>query len=565
MLDERSYWQRRLSRRTTLRGAGLASGALATAALVGCGDDDDDDDGGTPEATQALPTQDTTLKPVRGGSLTLVSGGEPRTLDVHFDTFPANTMITNNTNEGLLRFKADLTGLETELATAMPEQPDELTYVFKIPQGVKFQNVEPANGREFTSEDVKYSIERQSTDQAGKFQHAYFFLKRIASIETPDKYTVRVKMNTAYAPFLSYIASPWTMMINRESVEKWGDLTEHAIGTGPFIFKEWQKNVKVELDRNPDYRVKELPYVDKLTYLIATDAQVRATLYIDRKIDAIIVGYNELSQVNDKRKSDSAYRAVPSQFWRQFRMPPTLAADSAKGTAAKAYPKPYDDVRVREAVVRAIDSKQALDFVHSGDGVLANGPILPIYPLWALKDNYQQTDLKKAKELLSAAGMSGGHKDTLVWASQGSTVNDQTAEVLKQQLKEIGWDLTLQPMDTTPYYNKIYAWDYTLAHHVPLNNPDPDENLSAYFGRNSTFFKFHDEAIWEKIDKQAKTVNTPDRQALVQEIQKDIIAKHPMKFMYTPNNHNFVDKNVQGWFWPTDLYDGRKATAWKKA
>ncbi|MBK9546389.1 MAG: hypothetical protein IPO51_11200 [Dehalococcoidia bacterium] len=59
MLDERSYWQRRLSRRTTLRGAGLASGALATAALVGCGDDDDDDDGGTPEATQALPTQDT--------------------------------------------------------------------------------------------------------------------------------------------------------------------------------------------------------------------------------------------------------------------------------------------------------------------------------------------------------------------------------------------------------------------------------------------------------------------------------------------------------------------------
>ncbi|MBK6563238.1 hypothetical protein [Candidatus Amarobacter glycogenicus] len=53
---------------------------------------------------------------------------------MHFDTFPANTMITNNTNEGLLRFKADLTGLETELATAMPEQPDELTYVFKIPR-----------------------------------------------------------------------------------------------------------------------------------------------------------------------------------------------------------------------------------------------------------------------------------------------------------------------------------------------------------------------------------------------------------------------------------------------
>ncbi|MBK9613101.1 hypothetical protein [Candidatus Amarobacter glycogenicus] len=154
------------------------------------------------------------------------------------------------------------------------------------------------------------------------------------------------------------------------------------------------------MDPQPDYRVKELPYVDKLTYLIATDAQVRATLYIDRKIDAIIVGYNELSQVNDKRKSDSAPGSAVPSSGASSRMPPTLAADSAKGTAAKAYPSRTTTSASGKRSC-AIDSKQALDFVHSGDGVLANGPILPIYPLWALDDNYQQTDLKKAKELLT--------------------------------------------------------------------------------------------------------------------------------------------------------------------
>ncbi|MCC7365140.1 MAG: ABC transporter substrate-binding protein [Dehalococcoidia bacterium] len=403
--DELNYWDRinraRLSRRGILRGAGVSGVGLATAALVGCGDDDDDDEAGgtttatgtaagTGTATSSTATQ--AAQPKRGGTLTLHMGGSPRSLDPHFDTFPYCTAVVCNTNEGLLRFTPDLTKVEAELATGLPENPDPLTFTLKIKQGVMFQNVDPVNGREFTSEDVKYSLERQMTDEAGKFQHAYFFLGAIDRIETPDKYTATIKMKKAYAPMVSYLASPWTLMIAREAVEKWGDLTEHAVGTGPFIFKNWQKDVKFELEKNPNYRDKELPYIDKLTYVIAIDPDTTATLFIDKQVDGAVIGSNQRKRVQDER-SDATYKAVPSQFWRQFRMSPT--------TQEAPYQAPFSDIRFREAMVRAIDKKQVLDLVYNGDGIETKGPILPIYQQWALKEELAGFDLNKAKSLMS--------------------------------------------------------------------------------------------------------------------------------------------------------------------
>lgn len=355
--EERPYWERltsrRISRRRTIQSFGVAGVGLGAAALVGCGDDDDNGGGGgggggaaTPTATSIAPGAGQQIK--KGGRLTAHMGGSPRSLDPHFDTFPYNTAITTNTNNGLLQFTPDLSKIVTDLATAMPEQPDPLTYTFKIPAGVKFHDVDPVNGREFTADDVKYSIERQMTDKAGQFQHAYFFLKKVTKIEAVDKTTVKFTLAAPFAPFMSYMASPWTLMICREVVEKDGDLTQRAIGTGPFIFKEWQKDVKFELVKNPNYWKKELPNIDAYTILLATDPDTSATMFIDKKVDALVTGNAQLQRVKDARK-DVNYQAMPSQFWRQMRMPPT--------TKDQPYPKPFDDKRVREAIVRAVNKQ----------------------------------------------------------------------------------------------------------------------------------------------------------------------------------------------------------------
>jgi len=557
-----NYWQRlavgRTSRRRMLLGAGSAGVGVAALGLVGCGDDDDDDDnnggnggGSTPGGTQAPATAPGQgEQPKKGGTFTLHMGDSPRSLDPHFDTFPYCTGVICNTNEGLLRFTPDLKTIEPELATSMPENPEPTTFTLKLKPGIKFQNIDPVNGRDFTSEDVKYSLERQMTDEAGKFQHAYFFLGHVEGIDTPDPETVTIRTNKPYAPMVSYLASPWTLMIAREAVEKFGDLTENAVGTGPLILRNWQKDVKFELDANPDYWQPDLPHVEKMVILIATDGDTAATMFIDKQVDAAVLGTNQKDRARSER-SDATYAAVPSQFWRQFRMPPT--------TADQPYPKPFDDPRFREAVVRAINKEQVLDLVYSGDGVLANGPILPIYENWALQEDLAAHDLQKAKELMEQAGVSEFTGD-LIWATTAEA--DQIGEVLKQQLGEIGVSLNLNPMELAAYYNQTYSYKYTFSHHQPLNNPDPDENLSAYFGEKSSYFKHYNPDIFALIQKQSEELDFEARQEIVREVQRKIVLDFPMSFMFTTNLHEFTDPKVKGWFYPVDLYDGRKATAW---
>ena len=561
--DQRNYWERfsarRLSRRTMIQATSAGAVGLTAAGLVGCGGGDSGGGSatttggaGAPTATPIAPGQG--LQAKKGGHYTAHMGGSPRTLDPHFDTFPYNTAITDNTNNALLRFTPDLTKVEPDIATAMPEQPDPLTYVFKIQQGVKFHDVDPVNGREFTADDVKYSIERQMTDKAGQFQHAYYFLKRIAKIEVVDKYTVKFTMTAPFAPFINYIASPWSLMICREVVEKDGDLTQRAIGTGPFIFKEWQKDVKFELVKNPNYFKKGLPNIDAYTLLLATDPDTAATLFIDKKVDAIVAGQAQLKRIQDARK-DVNYQPRPSQFWRQMRMPPT--------TADQPYPKPFDDIRVREAIVRAVDKKQVLDLVYSGDGQLTYGPILPMYSNWALKEELAGFDLAKAKSLMSAAGVST-YSGEMIWAT-GTPQADQIGEVLKQQLKAINIDVQLKPMELAAYYNQTYSYKYTFSHHVPLNSPEPDENLSSYFGAKATYYKHDNPDLFKLVEAQAGELDTEKRKALVQDVQKKIVLDFPMSFMFTTNNHNFTDKKIKGWFYSLDLYDGRIESLWLDA
>jgi peptide/nickel transport system substrate-binding protein len=344
-------------------------------------------------------------------------------------------------------------------------------------------------------------------------------------------------------------------MANRETVEKFGDLTEHAVGTGPFIFEEWQKDVGFKLRANPDYFEPDLPYIDRFEILLATDPDTTATLFIDKKVDAAIVAQPQLQRTQDGRP-DATYAPQPSQFWRQMRMPPT--------TPDNPYKAPFDDIRVRQAIVQAVDAQQVLDFVYSGDGVLTNGPILPIYENWALKEPVpeQAYDPAAAKALLEQAGnptVSG----QMIWAT--GTQADQIGEILKQQLTAIGVNVELTPMELAAYYNQTYSYDYFMSHHVPLNNPDPDENLSSYFGRNAAFFKHYNEDIWAKIDEQAVELDFEKRKALVEEAQKMVVRDFPMKFMFTTNLHQFTDPRVKNWFYGGDLYNGRLRGLWLDA
>ncbi len=565
--EHTSYWKRpggirRFSRRRALQAGGTLGAGAAGFALVGCGNDDDDAAAQpTPadDSDDAQPAPDDDPSDVQtGGQFRWVMNDNPRSLDFHFDTFPWNTWITTNTNEGLLRFNRDLSEIEPELAESLPENPDELTWVFTLRPGVTWQDIAPVNGREFTAEDAVYSLERQMTDDPGTYQHAYFFLGHVESWEATDERTIVATTSEPYAPMLSYIASPWTLMANREAVEEYGDLTEHAVGTGPFILESWQEDIGAEFTRNPNYwdedeNGNQLPYIDGFSLAVAPNQDTRATQFSDGQLDAVLLGEATFERTQDARP-DANYDFWPSQFWRQFRMQPT--------TEDQPYRAPFDDIRVRQAIVQACDAQELLDLVYNGDGILTYGPILPMYEQWALQEHVpgSEFDLSAANALLEEAGNPTIEGD-LIWAATDPEV-DLLAEMHQAHLAEIGANISLSPMELASYYNVTYEYDYTFSSHTPLNNPDPDENLAAYFGRNATFFRHYNPEIWDMIDAQARELDIDARTELVRECQEAIVLDFPMAFLYTTHVHGFTGSRVRGWFHSQDLYNGRIRDLW---
>ena len=113
-------------------------------------------------------------------------------------------------------------------------QPNDTTYVFKLRKGVRWHNKPPVNGRELTSEDVKYSFERFATEK-GNANH--YMMAALDKVEAPDKYTVKVTLKHPFAWFLDMVSNPMALaIVAREAVEKFGDLKkpEATVGTGPW-------------------------------------------------------------------------------------------------------------------------------------------------------------------------------------------------------------------------------------------------------------------------------------------------------------------------------------------
>ena len=591
-----NYWQRlaggRLNRRRMLRGTAAITG-VAALGLAGCSSSNNNNKSNSSSAATKAATAagaSGTSRPNTGGQVGAITAtvaplapgagaakiktggtftghltGEPRTLDPNFDTFPYNTAITDNVFNQILQFTPDVTKILPDLATAMPEQPDDKTYIFKFNQGVKFQDVAPVSGREFTADDAKYSLERQSTPDPGKFTHGYFFRDKLDSIQVVDKYTLKIVTKAPYAPMLSYIANPFTLMMPHEVIEKYGDATEHIVGTGPFIFDSWEKNVQVSLHKNPNYFRKDasgvqLPYVDKFQLKVVVDVQASVNQFVTGNLDSAVIQYTFAKDVADKVKGANS-QSVPTQYWKEFRTQP-FDGDKYQHKA------PYTDARFREALVRALNKQEILDTVYSlngkGDGILTYGPILPIYKPWALTEELAGFDVKKAQDLLKASGVDPNTFSEQIIFANTTSIDQQVGEVILAQLqKNLGLkNVSLLPMELAAYYNKTYAYDYGMSHHTPLNSADPDENLSSYFGRNSTFFKWGNKDIWDTIDKQSTTVDPQARLKIVQDAQKAIVQDFPMAFLYTPNLHLFTQSYVKGWFFPTDLYNGKVETVW---
>jgi peptide/nickel transport system substrate-binding protein len=486
----------------------------------------------------------------RGGTL-VVRSGPIRGIDPHLETWATTLQVVHQTYNALLKFNHDGTKILPDLAESW-EQKDDLTYVFRLRQGVKFHNVPPVNGRELTSEDVKYSIERQMTNQPGKFQHAYFFLDKLASIQTPDKYSIVFKTKESYAPFLNYIASPWTVVVAREVVEKHGDLQRHAIGTGPFIMQEYRRDQEAVFVKNPNYFRKGLPYLDEVRLQYVIDPVAATAAFRGQQTD---ISYVEFADVASIKATNP--RVHVAEITTMF----PIVLRTRPYDEQRPLKPPFTEKKVRQAIQAAIKPEEFIEIVRSGWGITMTGPVPTYRKPWALPASARpEFDLKKAKRLLAEAGYANGFETELIVGSPGDNV--KSAQVVKDQLAKVGIQVNLKPMEMAQYYNKSYSYDYSMSVHTALTGEEPEEAFRPYYGANATYYRWGNKEIHRLIDEQAKILDQKRRVEMVHLIQRMLLDDAPNVFLYTPIAHYGVQPWVKNYTVPINAYDQRYEEIW---
>jgi len=353
--------------------------------------------------------------------------------------------------------------IENHLAESW-EFTDPSTYVVHLRKGIHWQNIKPVNGREFNADDVAYHYDRlyglgHGFTKPGPGAILPHF-RSLLSVTAIDKYTVVFKWKEPNQEILreSIQETGCVHAIEpREAVETWGDLSDwhHAIGTGPFILKDFVQGSSATLVKNPNYwgyderyPQNQLPYIDTLKILIISDKAKALDALRTGEIDAIDgISYK---QAQEMRKMN----------------PKIVQVAYPAGNATTIDPRndraPFNDIRVRKAMQMAIDLP-TIARTHYGDTCLPypstatsnyqKGWGFP-YEEWPqdLKDEYAYNPTV-AKQLLADAGYPNGFKTNIVADETGDM---DLLQIVKSFFADVGIDMEIRTMDhaaTADYVN----------------------------------------------------------------------------------------------------------------
>ncbi len=522
----------RASRRTFLRtsaGAGVGAAAIG---LVGCGDDDDDEEAtATAAAGAATATATAAAQPKRGGTF-IHSTSFLSHLDIHQVSYAGVSDVTLLVYNRLVRPTVKDQLPEPDLATAMPEQPDNLTFIFKLPANAKFHDRAPVNGRVVTAEDVVFSLQRAATD-GPTFAHKGE-IRSIDKIEAVDKTTVRITTKQPDAALLASLSLPPFIVFAREVLDKFPDLKapDAAIGTGPFILENWSRETGGKLKRNPAYFREGLPYLD---------AVEQRTLDPDPAWTAFLAGQIHTAAVPEAEEKD--FKANP-----KFPFAESGSHATAIGRIMNTKRPPFDDERVRRAVGLICDRDASIEFQQFGNG-RASVCLAYDHAFWNLsveetaklpgfgKD--KAADKKQAIALLEAAGYSKSNPvkaDSVAWSHPSRQFGIPALEYLKQELEQGSGGIiqaSLRPMEPTAWLDNEARglFDFTTA--VWVAGIDPDHLLSRMHhtvgGRN--YGRISDPTLDAMLDKERATFDVKDRVKQIHEVLRYIAEKSPTAWL----------------------------------
>jgi len=462
-------------------------------------------------------------------------------------SFQEWNIVTNITHNGLMKYDFN-DELVPDLAEKyeMNEAGDE--FIFTLNKGRKF-----SNGREVVADDIKYSLTRAMKPETGSWGNLMLMnvvgapaviagdADEAEGIEVIDDYTIKFSLIEPQSTFVSFLAASPIFINPKEEVEKWGDeYPLHAVGTGPFMIKEFNPGTNLVLEKNPYYyELPERPYLDEIEFVMNIDEQTTLLMIEsgDADITADLMPPSVMQQVlNDPDWEDYIYNRPgfsPVFMW------------------MNSENEPFDDVRVRQAVLYAIN-RDKLDKMLTGVGVQIRGLYVPGAPGYDPDFDPYPYNPEKAKELLAEAGFPDGFDTKLYWHDEVASWTLFPVPI-QQDLAEVGINAELIKV-SVPAKNELAA-EKAMPIGVGGWGPatvDCADWYSAIFlcankDEPTGYPSYCNPVIDEMFAETQKTFDEEKRAALFREMEDILMADAPMISLMNMSYYVLLNPKVKGY------------------
>ncbi len=430
--------------------------------------------------------------------------GDIQNLDPAFQISENDTMVANSVMSGLVRYCANSYEICNDLVESIEQSEDGLEVTFKLKEGVQWHN----GYGEVTTEDVKYSYERFIDPELdAAYADDWAALDRVEII---DKYNGKIILKEPFAPLWhSTLPVQSGTIISKKFVEEVGleKFATNIIGSGPYMFAEWRPQEKVILKKNPDYFGPE-PVWDEI-HLIPIE---------DDKVAEVALEAGDLDWARISLASVERFESDPNFLvWKKPSLRYRWIAMNVE------HPK-LKDINVRKAIIHAIDVPSILAATYMGQAEQEYALIPPgLVGYWADAPRYER-NVELAKEYLAKAGL---ETLDLRLDLQDTTEYRTWAEIVQQNLKEVGINLELNPMESSAYWSTSFGEEAVENNQLLTSNysmnPDPAWATMWFTCDQVTVWNTQswcNEQYDELHRKALVTVDEQEREQLYIEMQK---------------------------------------------